>query len=34
MDLGDLLGNAGESVHVAAAGRVWMALVYGSGGLT
>jgi alpha,alpha-trehalose phosphorylase len=34
MDLGDLLGNAGEGVHVAAAGGVWMALVYGFGGLT
>ena len=34
MDLGDLLGNAAEGVHVAAAGGVWMALVYGFGGLT
>ena len=34
MDLGDLLGNAAQGVHVAAAGGVWMALVYGFGGLT
>jgi alpha,alpha-trehalose phosphorylase len=34
MDLGDLLANAAQGVHVAAAGGVWMALAYGFGGLT
>jgi alpha,alpha-trehalose phosphorylase len=33
MDIGDPLGNAGHGVHVASAGGVWMALVYGFGGM-
>jgi alpha,alpha-trehalose phosphorylase len=33
MDLADVAGNAGDGVHVAAAGGVWLNLVYGFGGL-
>ncbi len=33
MDLADLAGNASEGVHVAAAGGVWQALVFGFGGV-
>ena len=34
MDLADAAGNAVDGVHVASAGGVWMALVYGFAGLT
>ena len=34
MDLADVAGNTGHGVHVAAAGGVWMSIVYGFGGLT
>lgn len=34
MDLADVAGNTGVGVHVAAAGGVWMSIVYGFGGLT
>jgi len=33
MDLSDLAGNTTDGVHMATAGGVWMALVYGFGGL-
>lgn len=33
MDLADLAGNTTAGVHMASAGGVWMALVYGFGGL-
>jgi alpha,alpha-trehalose phosphorylase len=33
MDLADVAGNTGDGVHVASAGGVWMAVVYGFGGL-
>ena len=33
MDLADLGGNASDGVHIASAGGVWMATVYGFGGL-
>jgi alpha,alpha-trehalose phosphorylase len=33
MDLGDVAGNVSDGVHVAAAGGVWMALVFGFGGV-
>jgi alpha,alpha-trehalose phosphorylase len=33
MDLADLAGNTTDGVHMASAGGVWMALVYGFGGL-
>ncbi len=33
MDLGDVAGNASDGVHIAAAGGVWMALVFGFGGV-
>ena len=32
-DLGDLHHNTGDGVHIASAGGVWNALVYGFGGL-
>ncbi len=34
MDLADVAGNTSHGVHVAAAGGVWMSIVYGFGGLT
>ncbi|MGI9018694.1 MAG: glycoside hydrolase family 65 protein [Euzebya sp.] len=34
MDLADVAGNTGVGVHVAAAGGVWLSIVYGFGGLT
>ncbi len=33
MDLADVAGNAADGVHVAAAGGVWLSLVYGFGGM-
>jgi alpha,alpha-trehalose phosphorylase len=33
MDLADVAGNTADGVHVASAGGVWMAVVYGFGGL-
>jgi alpha,alpha-trehalose phosphorylase len=33
MDLADVAGNTADGVHVASAGGVWMAAVYGFGGL-
>jgi alpha,alpha-trehalose phosphorylase len=33
MDLADLAGNASDGVHVASAGGVWQALVFGFGGV-
>jgi alpha,alpha-trehalose phosphorylase len=33
MDLADVAGNTGHGIHVAAAGGVWMSIVYGFGGL-
>ncbi|CAN5430563.1 glycosyl hydrolase family 65 protein [soil metagenome] len=33
MDLANVAGNTGHGVHVAAAGGVWMSIVYGFGGL-
>ncbi len=33
MDLADLAGNTTDGVHMASAGGVWMALVYGFAGL-
>jgi alpha,alpha-trehalose phosphorylase len=33
MDLADVAGNASDGVHVATAGGVWMALVFGFGGV-
>jgi alpha,alpha-trehalose phosphorylase len=33
MDLADLAGNAADGVHVASAGGVWQALVFGFGGV-
>ena len=33
MDLADVAGNVADGVHVAAAGGVWMSLVYGFGGM-
>jgi alpha,alpha-trehalose phosphorylase len=33
MDLADVAGNTSDGVHVASAGGVWMAAVYGFGGL-
>jgi alpha,alpha-trehalose phosphorylase len=33
MDLADVAGNAEDGVHVAAAGGVWLSLVYGFGGM-
>jgi alpha,alpha-trehalose phosphorylase len=33
VDLGDLHGNTSDGVHVASAGGVWTALVYGFGGM-
>jgi alpha,alpha-trehalose phosphorylase len=33
VDLADLHGNTGDGVHIASAGGVWNALVYGFGGL-
>jgi alpha,alpha-trehalose phosphorylase len=33
VDLGDIGGNVIDGVHIAAAGGVWMALVYGFGGM-
>ena len=33
VDLGDLGGNVIDGVHIASAGGVWMALVYGFGGM-
>jgi alpha,alpha-trehalose phosphorylase len=33
LDLGDLHGNTSDGVHVASAGGVWSALVYGFGGM-
>ncbi len=33
VDLGDIGGNVVDGVHVASAGGVWMALVYGFGGM-
>ena len=33
MDLADVAGNTSHGVHVAAAGGVWMSIVYGFGGL-
>ncbi len=34
MDLGDLHGNTTDGVHVASAGGVWMAIVYGFAGMS
>jgi alpha,alpha-trehalose phosphorylase len=34
MDLGDLQGNTTDGVHIASAGGVWMAIVYGFAGLS
>jgi alpha,alpha-trehalose phosphorylase len=34
MDLADWAGNAEDGVHIASTGGVWLALVYGFGGLT
>ena len=34
MDLGDLQGNTTDGVHVASAGGVWMAIVYGFAGMS
>ncbi|WP_370323923.1 glycoside hydrolase family 65 protein [Euzebya sp.] len=34
MDLADVAGNTSHGVHVAAAGGVWLSIVYGFGGLT
>ena len=33
MDLGDVAGNVSDGVHIASAGGVWMALVFGFGGV-
>ena len=33
MDLADVAGNTADGVHVASAGGVWMAVIYGFGGL-
>src|SRR6188472_1061189 len=33
MDLADVAGNAGDGVHIASAAGVWLALVYGFGGV-
>ena len=33
MDIADVAGNTADGVHVASAGGVWMAVVYGFGGL-
>ena len=33
MDLGDVAGNMSDGVHIASAGGVWMALVFGFGGV-
>jgi alpha,alpha-trehalose phosphorylase len=33
MDLGDIAGNTTDGVHMASAGGVWMALVYGFAGM-
>ncbi len=33
MDLANVAGNTGDGVHIAAAGGVWLATVYGFGGL-
>jgi alpha,alpha-trehalose phosphorylase len=33
MDLADVAGNVADGVHVAAAGGVWLSLVYGFGGM-
>jgi alpha,alpha-trehalose phosphorylase len=33
MDLADVAGNTADGLHIAAAGGVWMTLVYGFGGL-
>ena len=34
MDLGDIAGNTSDGVHMASAGGVWMALIYGFAGMT
>jgi len=33
MDLADVAGNVNDGIHIASAGGVWMALVYGFGGM-
>ena len=33
MDLADVAGNTSDGVHIAATGGVWMALVFGFGGV-
>ena len=34
MDLGDIAGNTSDGVHMASAGGVWMALIYGFAGMS